>query len=307
MIFDHSRHALHTPDCNECHLDEDGEVVKSGHLQCRKCHSIKTDTPSEKCLLCHNSQTQPRGAALDRPVYTDVDMDHGIHAKGGVGCKVCHGDVAAADRLSAVDFISMEACVKCHFPRGYPTFDVDCGFCHAETGKHVPPSSHEKNGWTEAHGTESRKSEDLCRRCHLEKTCAQCHRTTPPAYHTIVFKKRGHGIRAAGFPDKCEVCHSRDFCKFCHLSTQPTYHTAAFKSSRPYTHCGMCHLPLDAGNRCGACHEDAPHDMARAMAVPPPPFVDTSLPCLPCHPVGLVPIRHLYNTIPSTECTFCHI
>jgi hypothetical protein len=68
----------------------------------------------------------------------------------------------------------------------------------------------------------------------------------------------------------------------------------------------MCHFPLEEGNRCRACHFVLKHTRAIAAAPPPPPFVDRSFPCFTCHPVGQVPVKHLYNTVPDTQCTRCH-
>jgi hypothetical protein len=35
-------------------------------------------------------------------------------------------------------------------------------------------------------------------------------------------------------------------------------------------------------------------------------LIDLSEPCLPCHPVALVPIPHPYNTLDSLQCIQCH-
>ena len=166
--------------------------------------------------------------------------------------------------------------------------------------------SHKGNAWQMVHGKQMQTEPELCSRCHRQLDCDQCHRVVPPKNHSNIFRKRGHGVHAVSALTRCQTCHLQDFCLNCHLTVEPIYHTTSFKTKRPYTHCGMCHLPLEEGNRCRACHREVNHFQARADAPSPPDFVDRSLPCLPCHPVELVPITHLYNTIPDTQCIACH-
>jgi hypothetical protein len=236
-----------------------------------------------------------------RPSFAASAPRHQLHAAQKIDCQACHGPVQAKDK---VEFPRMEACVACHFPQAGARPEGKCGYCHQGLSPQTRPASHAKS-WTQGHGHQSLTEPFLCERCHRENSCEQCHRVSPPQDHTNVFKQRGHGMLAMGNPQRCDTCHQQDFCQSCHLNSQPKYHTATFKTSRPYTHCGMCHIPIDEGNRCRACHRrDVPHNRAKALATPAPPFAVS--PCFPCHPVNLVPVRHLYNAVPDTECLGCH-
>lgn len=62
---------------------------------------------------------------------------HGVHAKAGVDCRECHGDVESFDRLRLDRDLTMGACVSCHRkgvpdPAGGPALrgSTDCVACH---------------------------------------------------------------------------------------------------------------------------------------------------------------------------------
>jgi len=304
--FDHQKHVKFTAKCLDCHGSDFEYVVKSGHEQCRKCHEFNDEILSNDCLLCHNTLDKQTGAGIQKTNYSLVEIDHESHAQKGVSCSKCHGRVENQNRLTEINFILMEGCVNCHFPGIYQIKDIDCGICHFNMSHTIPTKDHEAMQWITTHGNQSITDPNMCARCHNETDCTTCHSSTMPKFHTVSFRTRGHGANASVRPDQCAVCHKQDFCLFCHLSSQPVYHTVSFKTSKPYTHCGMCHIPVSAGNRCIVCHKKARHDMARSEAPPPPDFVDKTLPCFYCHPVNIVPVPHLYNTIPDVECIYCH-
>lgn len=311
LIYSHESHHKHVPECSSCHdLTDNGKILRASHRSCGQCHSINEAEPgSEKCLLCHFRKdgrivpVRPGG----RPNYAVAPPRHGFHAEANISCRECHGDVAKARRLSAIDFMRMEGCIACHY-KGKTVSDItQCLLCHDQMSRSGKPSTHASSAWNgNLHGRNSRIEPFMCSRCHRQSNCDQCHKVEPPKDHTSVFKLRGHGMLAVSNPNRCDTCHKQDFCVRCHTSSPPKYHTRVFKSIRPYTHCGMCHFPLEEGNRCRACHFVLKHTRAIADAPPPPPFVDRSLPCFTCHPVGQVPVKHLYNTVPDTQCTRCH-
>ncbi len=309
LVYSHESHMKYTPECTTCHKLNGEEISRAGHKECVSCHAMDESRNDEKCLLCHTG-TAGRIDPVKRIARSDYSIahpEHAAHAEKKIDCRECHGDVTRAGRLSSIDFIRMEGCIDCHYP-GKAAGDLksECSFCHIRMDKDRKPRTHVGGGWTVMHGNRSRVEPFLCWRCHEQHYCDQCHGAAPPGDHTSVFKLRGHGLIAVSNPNRCRTCHTQDFCIGCHTSVQPKYHTRTFKTARPYTHCGMCHIPLDEGNRCRACHFVLKHDRARAEAPPAPPFVNRSQPCLQCHPVALVPIKHLYNTVPDTQCTQCH-
>ncbi|MBI5592323.1 MAG: cytochrome c3 family protein [Deltaproteobacteria bacterium] len=313
LIFSHKRHGDRVPECVSCHKIDKEEITRASHPACVQCHVIdEADPGSEKCLLCHfrkDGQIVPSRPDR-RPNYAVAPPQHGIHAEEKIGCRECHGEVTKARRLSAIDFIRMEGCVGCHY-KGKTVADIEqCLLCHGQMTRSKKPSTHASPAWNGTlHGRSSQIEPFICSRCHNQNYCDQCHRVAPPKDHTSVFKLRGHGMHAVSNPNRCDTCHKQDFCIRCHTTTPPKYHTTVFKSSRPFLHCGMCHFPLEEGNRCRACHFELKHTLAIATAPPPPSFVDRSQTCFingTCHPVNQVPIKHLYNTVLGTECIRCH-
>ena len=105
-------------------------------LDCRYCHAgveraASAGMPTaETCLGCHHAvwnvtaQFAPLESALarDAPVVWSsvhrlpdhVRFHHGAHVTAGVGCGVCHGDVAAMPRTVKTETMSMGWCLDCH-------------------------------------------------------------------------------------------------------------------------------------------------------------------------------------------------
>lgn len=98
--------------------------------------------PVEKCILCHKviaSQWEP--IARDLSYYAQnkpipwvrvnklpdfVEFSHEPHIARGFDCSVCHGNVAASDRLKPTNF-DMKFCTDCHWKN---KFSVSCFICH---------------------------------------------------------------------------------------------------------------------------------------------------------------------------------
>ncbi len=316
LQFSHKQHAARVASCEACHKPAQGgraERLRAGHDQCKPCHAINQDKPDKSCLRCHFGKDGKfeKVRRVTRPDYSIAPPEHGAHAAAKVPCAACHGRVEATGKLSSIEFIRMETCVACHFPgKTTDSRGVACATCHhGLIERETKPASHGGGAWTRLHGQSQQAEPFLCRRCHSTASCDSCHRVNPPRDHTSLFRQRGHGMLAESNPNRCQTCHKQDFCENCHRNTRPKYHTSAFMISRPYGHCGTCHLPLDAGNRCRACHRTANHAIARANAPAAPAIVNRAQPCFlnpNCHPVARIPIRHLYNTIPANQCITCH-
>jgi len=314
LKFSHAKHAIHINDCMACHAgSETRRVGTAGHAACVNCH-VEADEnwqPRQDCLMCH-ADTAPRHAGRSpRPNYARAIFDHENHMQ--VGCSTCHGDVNQARRFRHVNYPRMEDCLECHHPGLTKTYDADCRLCHSELTSRVRPDNHHQPNWEFVHGGMSRSDPQLCARCHDQANdCEECHSRKRPRSHTAAFRFKTHGFHAMSNPVSCEACHHREqnFCSECHSRTEPLSHTAAFKG-RPWLHCAGCHLPLDDGNRCAVCHKGDPH--RNVIASPPPPHlvasgrIDPAGACLPCHPVGRVPITHPYNTVTPFQCVHCHI
>lgn len=315
LQFSHKQHAARVASCEACHVPArpgEAERLRAGHDQCKACHAINKDKPDASCLRCHQGKDGKMKpvAPVSRPDYSSAPPNHPAHAKAKVPCSACHGRVETDSKLSSIDFVRMEACVACHFPgRALDDQGVACKTCHAAVNRTLKPASHVGSAWTRLHGQTQQQEPFYCRRCHSTLSCDSCHRINTPKDHTSLFRQRGHGLLAESNPNRCQTCHKQDFCQNCHLNNRPKNHVGAFMINRPYAHCGTCHLPLNAGNRCRACHRTANHNIARANAPAAPPIVNRAAPCFlnpNCHPVFTKPILHLYNTIPSNQCVTCH-
>ncbi len=311
LKFSHARHAAYTPDCRTCHVDASLDlIVPARHASCVQCHAAATtERPADRsCLLCHHSLTPQPSPGAPRPSYAEANFDHAGHET--VSCATCHGDVLRRGPFARATFPRMEDCLACHFPGLAEPSQASCFLCHFSLTAETRPRNHLQANWSQIHGGTYLTDPDRCARCHIKtEDCDACHAIERPPSHTAAFRARTHGFHAIDNPQSCAVCHQQDFCEACHQTTEPPNHTASFRG-RPYLHCATCHLPLDEGNRCSVCHRGDPHE--HVVARPPPPvlvelgLINLSEPCLPCHPVEIVPITHPFNTISSTECIVCH-
>lgn len=121
-------------------------------LDCSKCHvganaGIRAGMPSKAdCMDCHNLPLteSPEIEKLDRilpdaaerPFHftgllsPNVVFPHGLHAKAGVGCALCHGSAKEIDAGKRPD-VHMKDCMECHLGnRGFPAAATDCARCH---------------------------------------------------------------------------------------------------------------------------------------------------------------------------------
>ena len=119
-------------------------------IQCRFCHSYVDRSsfpgipPVEKCLYCHNYiiANHPEIKKEHRYFNTrtpipwrkanylpeHVLFKHQRHIRKNVGCKECHGEIEAMDRILGVHF-QMGFCIHCHKQKAAP---LDCWLaCHS--------------------------------------------------------------------------------------------------------------------------------------------------------------------------------
>ena len=120
-------------------------------LQCLDCHS-SADTsaaatlPSiHKCMLCHakvaaaKPEIKKLAAFAERklevpwrrvygfPAESLVKFQHAPHARAGISCATCHGDMTQASTAELLVKHNMGTCLNCH--RQYKATE-DCAACH---------------------------------------------------------------------------------------------------------------------------------------------------------------------------------
>ena len=275
--------------CVECHGPADGEPVMPTVDLCADCH----DEPVYASFFVDGAGAWARAGRQSE----DIIFDHRRHAVAdSTGCGACHSDVAGSSVITASVKIRMETCVQCHEDSA-----ASCDLCHTRVRRTTRPATHGAK-WQERHGAHvggSNATADQCALCHEQHSCDQCHARTPPRSHTTYWRQRGHGVVAGMDRERCRLCHMRDACDRCHRTTRPATHRASF-GTPGNRHCVSCHLPLDAGDHCGVCHDGTPsHDGAALMPDDAEHLTTTAEQCRACH----VPMLHPDS---GDDCRQCH-
>lgn len=291
-------------------------------LDCEICHPGATTAadaerpPSESCQLCHDGidpdkPVAQRAAALFTPegayraapisrLDPEVRFAHDRHARAGVHCTACHGDVAGTSTVPASVRVEKAACLRCHTEQRVRD---DCTTCHTHWDRTVAPPTHVAGWREEGHGCPVRGGStalvDRCSLCHTESSCTACHATEPPRSHTNHFRHVGHGLVASLDRESCTTCHRTDSCTSCHQQTAPRSHVAGFGGTKS-SHCISCHEGESPTHRCSTCHQGTP---SHTLATPLPAGTHSpALNCRQCHGAGQ-PLPHPDN---GSACTDCH-
>jgi quinoprotein glucose dehydrogenase len=129
-LFQHNRHAALKIECTFCHQtaangDRAGFPTASRCVTCHK--AIATDHPDIQRLasIPASEKIVPAFPIYRLPDF--VTFRHSQHAKAGIACANCHGDVWAQQHMAPVLEMKMKACVDCHQAR---RASVTCTKCH---------------------------------------------------------------------------------------------------------------------------------------------------------------------------------
>ena len=265
LRFDHAAHlAAGGTTCEGCHAAATTSTAAADDLMpgegaCRSCHAIDrtqplkvvvAGKPAARCDACHVGWTGAIGAAgggdLPRVVVPrpNIKFNHQQHAARGVGCEVCHAQVARQALATEADLPRMALCLGCHGggPR-QPT--ARCGACHltlpdgrlkvnlavggplatAITGQLAPSGSLRGfDAHTGSFRTDHKaagRDEAYCLTCHRRSECLDCHNGVvrpldihPSDYATL------HAPDARRNTPDCSSCHrNQSFCVGCHQRT----------------------------------------------------------------------------------------
>ena len=125
--------------------------IEKANMQCVDCHDGATSRaaagiPSiRKCMLCHQFIATDLPAVQRLTEYWErkhevpwtrvygfkekaaVQFRHAPHARAGVECSSCHGDVPSMTVARKAVNHTMRSCVECHRENGA---DDDCLACH---------------------------------------------------------------------------------------------------------------------------------------------------------------------------------
>ncbi len=211
---------------------------------------IIADVGNNACLTCHSD------IAHGIKTWHKVMMSHREVLNVGIRCTDCHDEVAHGNKKGLKGVSMMEKCSGCHNDREASS---RCQTCHLEkvwlgmksyTARGI---AHGPN-WMKIHGA---RDLFICKDCHHEKDCNQCHSTVPhPEGWEYI-----HGQDAKQNPSDCAICHKEEkFCRQCHLVSMP--HPPAFLSTHKWEAdiygkktCLTCHYEED----CDKCHEKHKH------------------------------------------------
>jgi predicted CxxxxCH...CXXCH cytochrome family protein len=160
--------------------------VDGTQAACGTCHGAPPPPPHStltSCGSCHDGYTQ---AAVNLALHVNGSVEarasphpagwadraqHGTQANltGLSGCKPCHGDLGPTT-----------SCGTCHAAAGFPTWDVDCTFCHGSTAttRSNPPVDVQGRGVAtdvsvgvhESHATTTIATFLACTQCHPART-----------------------------------------------------------------------------------------------------------------------------------------
>ncbi len=260
--FSHARHVSYAQmeqrvgfhvACADCHPRAEGQANPSrpGHAACMRCHAEEAapeGTPIMRdCDDCHAKR--PRQPSRQRRLITgDLRFSHATHTTDRKGrvvrCVECHQSISTVRKTDGHPVPSTRACVGCHDDddRTPSQFRMRaCETCHAtrsESFQTLAPRSHlpaeerpvdHTIAFRTDHETEARNAPQSCVKCHptmsgsARDVCDECHQSSRPRDHTVLWPEFEHGPAAAFDADRCATCHTGGFCVACH-SRPPRSH-----------------------------------------------------------------------------------
>ena len=283
--FSHAKHALMSIKCDKCH----GKIASATALtgkhnptkaHCKACHN-QVKQPS-RCTMCHVGPGKLTGF-VKRPPTPNLQFNHQAHLKRVKGCDTCHGAIMRGATLATLQRPRMKDCFGCHnHQRDYRV--LKCGGCHKSLAefpiKFVSAFRHEGD-FLKEHGRRARSQTDLCRRCHTQSFCADCHSQRQVVLPGLKYMERAdrqfihrgdwlsrHPIEASGRAGMCVRCHSSKQCEKCHRSHGVAQRISGSKSKSRSPHPADWLNPMSPNNhgirarrritQCAACHDRGP-------------------------------------------------
>lgn len=129
MAFSHRVHADKEIACGYCHAwaSEYRTAGMPGVEACATCHKYlpKSEDTSRLLDMAERGEQIRWNRVYRLPRFSR--FTHGAHARAGVECVSCHGDVAGLDDAVLLVNHDMDRCVDCHARTGA---DNDCLTCH---------------------------------------------------------------------------------------------------------------------------------------------------------------------------------
>lgn len=221
--------------------------------------AIAFETPDKQCTQCHdlkNRKVTPSAGLI---------MNHTIHTENGVNCTMCHNRIAhpednvklalAGDKKHE-DWMSMDACFRCHGLQEGAKATGKCSACHPADFNLVP-ASHTAPNWYQALGDS---------KGHAAAYSEEASRVVAAQTRIAGLKPvKTEGKLKPGYEqtvNTCYTCHQKQFCTDCHGVEMP--HPADFATNHAKAGtqnpavCANCHarssVEAQGTNFCSACH-----------------------------------------------------
>lgn len=240
--MDHSHEAHRQLPCVRCHVNATesrraSDLLIPPERACLPCHAEQIDRASasvDRCGTCHAGYGEEGAAVVPASRFPTarIRFSHAEHAREGLTCLECHGDVPLSTIASREHLPTMRSCFRCH-GGARPTAPTACATCHATLGdgrlrtafpegELLPPAwlhgmEHDRD-WIVRHRWVGADQGELCASCHSESDCADCHdgRVRPPRVHPNDWLTV-HTTAARRNEPRCTSCHTtQTFCNECH-------------------------------------------------------------------------------------------
>jgi len=134
MHFSHATHQAEDMACIDCHIrSEEGPYATTPGLRtCLLCHEeAQGEHPDEPLVREYAERDEPIPWVQVNRVVGHVYFSHAPHiVRGEMDCADCHGDMTELDEPvveSQIEWLTMDACMDCHFEREVSN---DCLLCH---------------------------------------------------------------------------------------------------------------------------------------------------------------------------------
>lgn len=278
-----------------------GEEGQPACLDCNSCHAVSRQDRAHKlpesalCAGCHRGDAHEVRAVLaatparaSGTIHFDHDQHLGMQAIQGQ-CVVCHAGVVQSGGSAMPP---MSQCFSCH-EHEQQWNAGQCAPCHdrPDLERTLPKTflRHDE-GFVRHHGPLAQQEERLCRSCHSESQCADCHdlsqdmpverrrpeRLDRSFVHRADFMVR-HAIEAESQPARCVRCHTVETCDSCHVARGVSGNRAAGRNPHPPGWVGTNASSKSFHGRearrdvlaCASCHDQGP-----------------ATNCIRCHKVG---------------------
>ena len=132
IAYSHKQHLALGLQCLDCHSSADNAAAATipSVRKCVLCHAkVATDKPEVKKLLGYaTSQHEiPWQRVYGFAQSSLVKFQHAPHARAGIDCAHCHGDMTRVTTAERLVKHNMGTCLSCH--RKYRASE-DCAACH---------------------------------------------------------------------------------------------------------------------------------------------------------------------------------